>query len=100
MAFDNVTLFEVNIDDLPLGSARSDESAKADEATVEIQEAEPEHETTDEETSGGRGQRVISFGLAVVTLALVARWVANRRGSDDEEFETESVEPGVERVES
>jgi len=96
MAFDNVTLFEVTIEDLPFGDATSDESAKAEEKTVEITEAEAESD----DASGGRSRRVLGFGLAVVTLALVARWVANRRGSEDEEFDTESVEPGVERVES
>jgi len=92
MAFDNVTLFEINFEEFPFGGETSDES---EAESVEISEASDEAS----EESSGRGKKAVGLLFGAVVLAVVARQVAKRRGSDDAEFETEEVEPGVERVE-
>jgi len=97
MAFDNVTLFEINIEDFPFDGAS--ESAETEES-VEITE-EPGEAYDSEASSGGRVRRVVGFLFGAVALAAVARWAAQRRGSDEADtFETEEIEPGVERVEA
>jgi hypothetical protein len=98
MAFDNVTLFEINIQDFPFGG-ETGETAETEES-VEIAD-EPSTESESEASSGSRARRVVGFLFGAVILAAVARWAAQRRGSDeDEAFETEEIEPGVERVDA
>lgn len=95
MAFDNVTLFEINFEEFPFGSESSDE---ADAESVAVAEAPVADEAS--EASGGRAQRVVGLLFGAVVLAAVARQVAKRRGGDADEFDTEEIEPGVERVEA
>jgi len=95
MAFDNVTLFEINLREFPFGGETSDETA------TESTEVTEESTETDDGETGGRGRRVAGLLFGAVILAVVARQVAKRRGGEDyDEFETEEVEPGVERVEA
>jgi len=95
MAFDNVTLFEINFREFPFGGETADET---EGESVEITE-EPDADESSE-ASGGRGRTAAALLFGAVALAAVARQVAKRRGSDDaDEFDTEDLEPGVERVE-
>lgn len=92
MAFDNVTLFEINVAD-PLGRESGTETGRPVERPVE-----PEAETG---SSSGGLVRLLGLAVAGAVLAGAAYWLFQRRQSDDEtEFSTEEIEPGVERVES
>lgn len=86
MAFDNVTLFEITVEDPFASGERAGES-------IDVTE-EPE-----EESGGGRGRKILGLVLVAAVLALAARWFLDRRSEDDADYETEEVEPGVERVE-
>ncbi|ACV47029.1 MULTISPECIES: hypothetical protein [Halomicrobium] len=90
MAFDNVTLFEINVAD-PLG----DETTDAEPAS------EPDEPVADSATADAGGNSALwLLGLvaAVVTIGLAARWLRQRRGESESDYETEEIEPGVERV--
>lgn len=87
MAFDNVTLFEITVED-PFASGPDELESPASTA---------ESATSDE--GGGRGLGLLALVVAGTVLGLAAIWLARRRGADDD-YETEAVEPGVERVEA
>ena len=90
MAFDNVTLFEINVAD-PLG----------DEPTDTEPASEPDEPVADSATADTGGTLVLwVLGLvaAVATVGLAARWLRQRRSETASDYETEEIEPGVERV--
>jgi ferric-dicitrate binding protein FerR (iron transport regulator) len=91
MAFDNVTLFEITVED-PFASEPDERAGESIDAT--------EAPATEAETGGGRGRKLLALVLAGAALALAAWWALGRRGEDEADFETEEVEPGVERVEA
>ena len=85
MAFDNVTLLDITLED-PFASDENEREQPVD---------------TPEPTSDGGGRGLGLFALVVVgaALGLAALWIARRR-SEDDDYETEEIEPGVERVEA
>lgn len=88
MAFDNVTLFEVNLPNEVFGSGRGDETG------VEIQERDRSGKA--DQSSGGRSKGKLLFAL--VALAGIAFGVRKLRSGGDEEGDIEMAyeEPGVE----
>lgn len=97
MAFDNVTLFEINVGDLPI-----DEPIGTSETREQARVAE-EYES-DEDSGGSTLKRLLGLFVAGAVLAGIAvgarKLISKRRSDDDEEIETEPVEPGVERIQS
>ncbi|NLV09089.1 MULTISPECIES: hypothetical protein [Halomicrobium] len=90
MAFDNVTLFEINVAD-PLG----------DEPTDAGPASEPDEPAADSATADAGGTlalRLLGLVAAVATVGLAVRWLRQRRSEAEADYETEEIEPGVERV--
>lgn len=94
MAFDNVTLFEINVED-PFSDRTDGTRARAESVSGPTDDA-----GSDSGSSGGRGRRLLGLFVVVGVLAGVAYWLNKRRGGDEDDFETEEIEPGVERVEA
>jgi len=91
MAFDDVTLFEITVED-PFATEPDDREGES----IDVTEAP----AAEAESSGGRARKILALVVVVAALALAAWWAIGRRGEADADFETEEVEPGVERVEA
>jgi hypothetical protein len=88
MAFNNVTFFELHLDDARFGGIGSPDGSEdeASEGEYEGEDYEQEHvETVSEESRSGVGigRAVVVLGLFALSAAL-ARQLAGRRGGDEE----------------
>lgn len=120
MAFDNVTLFEVHLDDAKLstvfGSERAEEDRRADETVVEAAtDAEMNEEMLDDEMDAdamdegavapSRGRGFVRFVAVAAVVGIAYAVVRRRRGGDamDAELEEDAAHvemaDGVEHVE-
>ncbi|WP_226011453.1 hypothetical protein [Halomicrobium salinisoli] len=92
----DVTLFEVHVDNLPFSTGRSKKSKSKSDSDSGKQKKQSEK-------SGGMKSRLPKLLAVLAVVAVVGVAVKKLRGGgddEDEELQTEEVEPGVERIEA